>query len=853
VTRVSATAPQSGLACLIDKRRRDVRAKGLNGVDDIEVGEPAADGSVTLCVHFLASVPEDVGVADVRIEGGRRICRVDVVAVRRHESVREDDDDSLEVVVDRAGDTSTYRLCLLNRGKEFDPFYACKEFTFTSHCTDDLDCAVPDTCALPTQPKPALDYLAKDYEGFRRLALDRLALLVPGWEERHVPDVGITLVELFAYTADYLSYYQDAVATEAYLGTARQRVSVRRHGRLVDYQLHEGCNARAVVVLDVDATVSWPVEDVVFLTAYDGIVPPGGPPLDAATLPDPRLGAYLAFEPLVAAPDTQLLFTPARNTINLHTWGDQDCCLPAGATSAWLVDDPLQPLDLAPGDYLVFEEVKGPHTGLPADADVTRRQVVRLAAVSERMHDGVEDVDTVEVTWGKADALAFALCISAVGGPDCCLVTDVSVARGNVIPVDGGLTIDGEALTPPPPLTLRRCEGEGQPVTVAAEPTPFRPQLTRAGLTFAEPLVDTDRCGHAAPAVELSRRDPRRAVPALRLASAAGAWTPVLDLLDSGPYDREFVVEMDDDRRATLRFGDGRLGAAPNAGVALLPRYRVGNGRGGNVGAESLLYVALRGREDATSVRVRNPLAASGGADPEPVADAKLRIPTAFRVRRERAITAADYAELAQRFGSDGLQRASAELVWTGSWYEADVALDERGGDETVGGCGCGCGSRCRCPELDCDPDDMAASVRAGLANVRRIGHDVRVTTADLVPVDVELTVCARADAVAAHVKAALVDALTDGVCISGAPGFFHPDNWTFGQALYSSALLSAALTVPGVSAAEVTRLQRQDAPARGELAAGALRVSPTEIVVLAGGRLQPRRGRLSILVRGGR
>ena len=38
-----------------------------------------------------------------------------------------------------------------------------------------------------------------------------------------MPDLGITLVELLAYVGDHLSYYQDAVATEAYLDTARQR------------------------------------------------------------------------------------------------------------------------------------------------------------------------------------------------------------------------------------------------------------------------------------------------------------------------------------------------------------------------------------------------------------------------------------------------------------------------------------------------------------------------------------------------------------------------------------------------------------------------------------------------------
>ena len=69
---------------------------------------------------------------------------------------------------------------------------------------------------------------------------------MPDWQETHAPDLGVALVELLAYAGDYLSYYQDAVATEAYLGTARQRISVRRHARLVDYRMHEGCNARAL-------------------------------------------------------------------------------------------------------------------------------------------------------------------------------------------------------------------------------------------------------------------------------------------------------------------------------------------------------------------------------------------------------------------------------------------------------------------------------------------------------------------------------------------------------------------------------------------------------------------------------
>ena len=52
---------------------------------------------------------------------------------------------------------------------------------------------------------------------------------MPHWKERSPADLMVTLSEALAFRADEIAYFQDAVATEAYLGTARQRVSVRRH------------------------------------------------------------------------------------------------------------------------------------------------------------------------------------------------------------------------------------------------------------------------------------------------------------------------------------------------------------------------------------------------------------------------------------------------------------------------------------------------------------------------------------------------------------------------------------------------------------------------------------------------
>ncbi|MFN2166006.1 MAG: putative baseplate assembly protein, partial [Anaerolineae bacterium] len=117
--------------------------------------------------------------------------------------------------------------------------------------------------------QPQIDYLAKDYASFRRLMLDHLSLLVPDWREQSTADLGHALVEVLAYAADYLSYYQDAVATEAYLGTARLRRSVRRHVRPLEYYLQEGCNARAWVQIQVHEKLFLPIHTQL-LTRLDG-------------------------------------------------------------------------------------------------------------------------------------------------------------------------------------------------------------------------------------------------------------------------------------------------------------------------------------------------------------------------------------------------------------------------------------------------------------------------------------------------------------------------------------------------------------------------------------------------------
>src|SRR5262249_50042126 len=185
---------------------------------------------------------------------------------------------------------------------------------------------------------------------------------------RNPADVGVVVVELLAYAADQLSYFQDAVANEAYLGTARRRVSMRRHARLLDYTPREGSNARTFVQFQASGGGDVPARTQLVTRTSTGqtVITP-------ADLSTAVAAGAQVFETM-----HRLVLNPAHNQKLFHTRGDEDCCLPKGATRATLAD-PGQAIALAPGDLLAFIEVRGAAPdGAPADADLSHRHVVRL-------------------------------------------------------------------------------------------------------------------------------------------------------------------------------------------------------------------------------------------------------------------------------------------------------------------------------------------------------------------------------------------------------------------------------------------------------------------------------------------
>lgn len=869
----------STVVCKNNQRRDAVRATPqLNGLDYLEV----SDDQLTLTVYFLGKAPPQLDKDNIIITGGRRINGIQVTSVDIHREEDPETDDCVHIGVDKVGDFSTYCVCLIEsyQDKEgckntrpmsgFDPRYVCLEFNFKAGCPGDLDCKPQVTCPPIPSEAPDINYLAKDYASFRQLLLDRLALTMPDWQERHVPDLGITLVELLAYVGDHLSYYQDAVGTEAYLDTARRRVSVRRHVRLVDYQLHEGCNARAWVAFEVSTDMDKLKADDFYLLTNPGLSAYGNV-LEHTQLSNIAPKPYLIFEPLVEDKEQDIAFWADHNEIKIYTWDDSQCCLPKGSTSVTLSDpgiatppetddtgecgphhephatreSPLASdyrLKLKPCDIIIFEEVKGPKTGNPADADPSHRHAVRLIK-AEQSQDPLTKNLIWDIEWAAEDALPFALCISSIKQDDCSPVSDVSVVRGNVLLVDHGESVSDELDPVPLEITLTPC-GDGcaprEAVKIAGR---FKPSLSKTDLTFSQPLLPckpkTQACLSSArlnPAAVVFKQDVYLALPQVTLHDDQTAliWQPCLDLLSSDAEDRHFVVEIEDDRQAQLRFGNGESGRFPDAGARFKAKYRTGNGAVGNVGSEAISHIVFRDNlPSGVSIALRNPQPATGGTNPESTAEAKLFAPQSFRNTLQRAITADDYAQIVMRDFADKVQRAAATLRWTGSWTEVLVAVDPRGSEDTDAA--------------------LLRAIKHHLHRYRRIGHDVKVVQANYVALDVALTVCVLPYFLKGHVKAALLDVFSNRRRRDGSKGFFHPDNLSFGEGVYLSQLVATAQAVEGVESVSVSKLERYFAGPAQEIDNGVLPLGPFEVARLDNDPSFPENGKFTLDLRGGR
>jgi hypothetical protein len=1116
-------------SCCDENRRAAVLANtttsGVNGIDYLEVLDHESPVSSlrqrTLLIYCLKPVQTDLTSKNVLIVGGESVTGItaqwiapatpvpaQITAEAAAFSASGDTADAtadttffanlaaqsnadqiLVVRVSQYGDFSRYTFRLVNDAaaaaqdsfdipealSTFDPQLAEICFSFKVECGPEFDCnpVAPD-CPPDLPTPPPINYLAKDYSSFRQVMLDRLNQLLPSWNASSEADIGVMLAELVSYAGDQLSYRQDAITTEAYLLTARSRISLRRHALLVDYRVHEGCNARVWM----QVTVSTAAGVAVFLdrkkTRFYTFAP--GMPTTLAVGADTEQAALIAgvvvFEPMQNAN----LFSEL-NLIYFYTWGDRNCCLPQGSTEATLKGAYA---NLQVGDVLIFQEVMGPQTGFPADADIRHRCAVRLTAVTTQtaagqpLTDPLFDINgamittlgqtaqsVTEIQWSSDDALPFPVCISSQyvdsTGKTQSLI-NVSVVLGNIVLADQGLsipktalgTVPGPSLYIPPNPAANRCS----PTPRQALPVRFRPPLAQSPITQAVPLplagspstssavplkstgfvslsdsngfttlmvapvdpaawpqyfgvvanvnsidptqvdltvvyappggatgvgasvtlerfvglsfttTDTNYIatvlgssqflsvpsaytppatppagyptaitylpnsgtillldststaylelattpptawpanfgvvaqgqlnkpdifnllllyspqsgsqGVTLPVIleqfnnlslkniasqitsaaqlitvktfeegpspslsasDLMSFDASEAVPVIRLKGVLDGvttkWTVAPDLLGDGPDDTQFVVEIDTDGTAYLRFGDGTNGKTPEATTVFSARYRIGNGTAGNVGANSLLQFAADTAVLSSISACTNPLSASGGIDPETNAQICRRAPQAF-MTQERAITMQDYVNVTEQ--NPQIEDAAAVARWTGSWYTIFITAEPLGNANLT--------------------KPVLRSLYKTVNSYRLAGQDIYIEPPQYVSLKIVLAICVDPGYFRLDVEKALLQALGSGTLANGQPAYFAAQNFELGQTVYLSPIYEAARAVTGVQTVVAKVFEPQGQNTSVYLNQGYIPMNAFQVARLANDPSLPNHGQLKFKMQGGR
>lgn len=787
----------------------------FNGIDFVEIGN--YDQTI-LRVHFLNKVeiqgtlenaiaPDGKFIPAIAITGGETIPTVSVI----NQGWEQDGQGRpiLILTVAGPGDFSVYTLSL--NSPRLDRFFAQVTFSFKALCESNLDCATPPPpCPLTEAQTPAIDYLAKDFLSFRQALSDFSKVRYPEWQERSEADFGVMFMEALCALADDLSYTQDRIAAEATLDTATQRRSLLRHSRLVDYEPRPATSAHVLLQLDVTGgslpsgliiSTQTPEGLTIYFETGTGLINPQTGKLNNTTYQvDPRWNRH------------NLSDSKPYDGIKPYYWDDSLRCLKAGTTEMWVENVNQQPFDFPDyQDLLLLIDTQG-----ATSADPPIREVVRLVTAKTDF-DPLFNQYLTHLVWRKEDALKYDHDLTK------------TIVVGNLVPATQGrryteqFAID-EAPNPQTPLAIAR--------TGANNTIQYLYTLRNNSLVWLTP-----NNSESSPIPEIFLQSDQNSEPwiwrrsLLQAAEFESAYT--IEPVSFRPIARtsqgDFVQDYDGDNGNTIRFGDGIFGQIPEPETVFKVTYRVGVGVLGNVAADSITSI------DSTAAgvisAVTNPFPAWGGADAETDEQVRRLAPQAFRTQQFRAVRREDYEAAANSLS--WVQRAGTAFRWTGSWLTVFTTPDPKN-SETL-------------------QTEQQIELINLLNRYRLAGYESYVNKPRYVSLDLIVKVCARVDAFAGDVEAALLAALSANRFLDGTTGFFHVDRFTFGMPLERSVLEAVMQNISGVAGVvKIEYRQRGVTVAYLDLPE-TLHIPVDSILRVDNNPNQPEYGSLQVIVEGGK
>ena len=209
-------------------------------------------------------------------------------------------------------------------------------------------------------------------------------------------------------------------------------------------------------------------------------------------------------------------------------------------------------------------------------------------------------------------------------------------------------------------IALRHCY-DRETVTINANVAPATHGETVSELLGSGDASQPDQrfMLKQSPLTRVSAATPSGRKSTLDVLVSGARWTEVPSLYGAGPRDRLYTTRDDDAGRSTVIFGDGVEGARlPTGQQNIRATYRKGLGAIGNVRKGQLATLLTR---PLGVIGAINPEAASGGQDPETLADARRNAPLTV-LTLDRAVSLRDYEDFSRGFA--GIAKARA--VWIG-------------------------------------------------------------------------------------------------------------------------------------------------------------------------------------------
>lgn len=788
----------------------------LTGIDFVQVVDPNVQ--TVLRVFFIIE-PDDVApvlaagpypnaAANIAVElrtlHGDTAATV-VAKLWRQVTLDTLDRVCLEIQVAEPGGFEPYRLTLTHlpgggNPDQLDPFLSSVVFDFKQGCETGFDCEADQCCAPDPGVDFPVDYLARDFESFRRALLDFAAQRYPDWKEPIEADQAVMLMEIMAALGDEFAYLQDRYDTETRFGSATQRASRYALAQLVDYRPDPGAPASGEVAFTAVAGGT---------VAADAVLWAAGPTDDLVPF----------------SLDADIWVHPFWNGLPLHNPNPEDSCLAKGQTSILLAagdpgaggtpPDPGNPgFDLSVPDFLIGRRAM--LLSDPSDAAFPRHAWPVTITGADQFTDPLlltagNPTPVLRLHWADAEATPFdlqmdgltvALNIGRVtaGGP----VIDYARAGedADIETYHGGL----------PGLVKSKLYGIQR--LIEREGPYDAPTGTERSIVARHGLAATEASslrfdGDGKPAITVEQikepagfpvplpSDPMEVLALFPPDPGAPAWTYFDDLLDADLDTTGFTLEPGMWRTVethhlplgdfpfrdyavnggwTLKFGFGDFGQPPADGALLRIRYHTDPGLAGNIASETLALSWPLGPVPDTKFaglvsKATNPLPFANARAEESAASIRLNAPYAYRALPRRAVRPEDYSAIIERM--PWVQKAHSVTRWTGSWPTDFVAVDP--------------------VDSVAITDDQRRALSVEIDCIRLMTRDARPVDPDYLDIDLEVRVCVGAGFYAGDVLKRVRDRLMP-------PGFFDPDNFTFGDPLRRAAIEAAVQDVPGVA-----------------------------------------------------